>query len=352
MTRPKILIVGGGGPGGMNTFVEEQEQNLSKEFDVDVFNTYVGYDGCIGFLTSIFISLYRLFKFPFRTLPDLVHVNSSAYLDFYRASFYIFTVAYIWNKPVVVRFGGSGFDEFIETDSRVKQRYFSLVLSSIDQILVLTELQKSAVKQYVSDENVHILRQTTEVENFSPNFEYEIPRLLYLASLNERKGTPEFIQTIDTLCQRDDLEFRVDIAGDGSYREEIEALADKYGQVEYHGYVTGQEKFELYNNASIFVLPTHSEGFPNVIIEAMAGGNAIITTTASGIPEIVGEENGITIEPGNIGELTSAIAELTSNPDRVENMGITNHATATEDHDWSATVSNLEAIYQKILKKY
>lgn len=64
----------------------------------------------------------------------------------------------------------------------------------------------------------------------------------------------------------------------------------------------------------VFVLPTYSEGFPNVILESMACGCAIVTTPVGAIPEMLGEENGkhygLMVEPRNVGQLKSAIEKM------------------------------------------
>ena len=344
--------IGGTGKGGVHTFIKEQYENLSDKYYVEIHNTAP----VLGQVVSTFLlSLWQLLRFPIRQPPDIVHINSSAKFDFYRNSLYVLFSSHVWDRPVVVRFGGSGFDEFIQTDSRIKRAYISMVLSSIDRILVLTSLQEVAVTRYVSDQKVTILRQATEIHKFSPEFDHQTPRVLHLTELCERKGTREFIEAVETLlaCDGPDCpEFRVDIAGDGEFRTDVEKLAGRDDRVEYHGYVTGKTKYELYNNASIFVLPTYSEGFPSVVIEAMAGGNVIVTTTASGIPEIIGEENGITIEPGDAKQLINTLTTLLSDPARVEEMARRNYAVATESHNWSATVERLEKIYDEALASH
>ena len=64
----------------------------------------------------------------------------------------------------------------------------------------------------------------------------------------------------------------------------------------------------------IFVLPSYTEGFPNVILESMACGCAIIATTVGAIPELIGEEdgrqNGVLIPPRNADALKKALNQL------------------------------------------
>ena len=66
----------------------------------------------------------------------------------------------------------------------------------------------------------------------------------------------------------------------------------------------------------VFVLPTYTEGFPNVILESMACGCAIVTTPVGAIPEMLGEEDGksygLMVEPRNVEQLRAAIEKMLS----------------------------------------
>ena len=55
------------------------------------------------------------------------------------------------------------------------------------------------------------------------------------------------------------------------------------------------------------MLPSYYEGLPMAILEGMAAGKAVISTTAGAIPEVVGEENGILIKPGDVAALAQAL---------------------------------------------
>jgi glycosyltransferase involved in cell wall biosynthesis len=66
----------------------------------------------------------------------------------------------------------------------------------------------------------------------------------------------------------------------------------------------------------VFILPTYSEGFPNVILESMACGCAIVTTPVGAIPEMLEEKDGkhygIMVEPRNVNQLRNAIDKMLS----------------------------------------
>ena len=80
----------------------------------------------------------------------------------------------------------------------------------------------------------------------------------------------------------------------------------------YHGPVSGIKKVDLLRSSSIFILPTYypTEAYPISIIEAMATGNAIITTKHNYLEKIISEKHGITIQKRDYGEIISSIKKL------------------------------------------
>ena len=72
------------------------------------------------------------------------------------------------------------------------------------------------------------------------------------------------------------------------------------------GWADFDKKLELLKRSSVLVLPSYNEGLPMAILEGMACGKAIISTTVGAIPEVVKEENGILIEPGDIKKLSES----------------------------------------------
>jgi glycosyltransferase involved in cell wall biosynthesis len=78
--------------------------------------------------------------------------------------------------------------------------------------------------------------------------------------------------------------------------------------VTFHGLKTKGEIAEFMREADLFVLPSIWENLPCVIIEAMASGLPMVSTLTGGIPEIVNDEVGILVPPGNVNALSGAIA--------------------------------------------
>jgi glycosyltransferase involved in cell wall biosynthesis len=66
------------------------------------------------------------------------------------------------------------------------------------------------------------------------------------------------------------------------------------------------------NAATIVSLPSYNEGVPNVLLEAMACGTPVVATNVGGIPEVVQQQAGILVEPGDVAALANALAKAIS----------------------------------------
>ncbi|MEE9218376.1 MAG: glycosyltransferase, partial [Acidobacteriota bacterium] len=102
---------------------------------------------------------------------------------------------------------------------------------------------------------------------------------------------------------------------EASFKERVRRLGLE-SKVHFHGYVAfGSGLERLYDGATLFILPSNTEGFPQVILEAMAAGIPVIATAVGGIPFLVRNGvNGLLIPPRNADALASAIMRLLSAP--------------------------------------
>jgi glycosyltransferase involved in cell wall biosynthesis len=112
--------------------------------------------------------------------------------------------------------------------------------------------------------------------------------------------------------------------------------------------VSESRKHELLSEGSIYVLPTHAENLPIALLEGMAGGNAVVSTPVGGIPNVVGEDQGVLVAPGDVAALADALAGLLEAPDRVERVGRRNRRFVEANHAWDAAVDRLESLYLEL----
>ena len=110
------------------------------------------------------------------------------------------------------------------------------------------------------------------------------------------------------------------------FEEMAKSLGDK---VKYLGFLEGEKKREIFQDADVLLLPSYGEGLPMVVLEALEAGCSVITTDVGAIPEIVTLENGVIIKPGDLLALKNAIeAYLTMDADKLKGQQWHNHEVA------------------------
>lgn len=133
-------------------------------------------------------------------------------------------------------------------------------------------------------------------------------KVIFVGRLIKDKGVADLINSMKELP-----EYELIIVGDGPEREHLESISRGMA-VTFTGLVMPSQVKEYLQQARILVLPSHSESFPNVIMEAMACGVPVVATRTGGIPSLVHHsETGYLFEIGDIEKMVSYIKCLMEN---------------------------------------
>lgn len=139
------------------------------------------------------------------------------------------------------------------------------------------------------------------------------------------------------------------ITGDGPYLEECKEMFPK--DTIYTGFKKGHELAEIYASCDIFVCPSSTETFGNVILEAMASGLAVIGADAGGIREIIEhKQNGLKFRAKDSAELTCCMQELIEN-NNLRDYIKSNGLKFVQNRTWNKIIDNLFGIYCEVLKE-
>lgn len=347
-----LLIVGPASrdTGGVARYVIDQQRVLPEGVRPRVFDvrTPPG-SGWRRFLRAVLLALVDGLRFPFRSRPDVVHVHTSYGHAFYRAGYYVLVAKLLWRRPVVLHIHGSSFDAFLQSASSLGRRYQDLVLGRADRIVALSEYWKTVLSERVPPHRIVVIPNAVDPDAYDPRPRTEPPTITFVSNLIERKGVREFLTAIDRLARDGSPPFTVEIAGDGPLKDRVTETASEYEGVTYHGYVPEETKRELLETGSIFVLPTHAEGLPIALLEGMAAGNAVVSTRVGSIPEVIDEENGALVNPGDVDELTETLRELLTATDLAV-IGERNHERIRQDYSWDAVSERLTATYRELTR--
>jgi len=253
--------------------------------------------------------LFRLFH---RLLWDrdirIVHIHTAAGRSFPKHLLYA-RLARLTGRKTVLHCHASRFQVWYEGLSEGRRRRVREEMGRLDRLVCLSEAWKTYfVSIGMPEEKVCVLRNITpEPPAGLPMRETAPLRLLFLGEIGPRKGVFDLLEAMKGIPEG----VRLDIGGNRMEAELRTAIRDGGldDRVFFHGFVSGEQKRDLLARAHVFVLPSHNEGLPISILEAMSYGCAIISTPVGGIPEVVGE-NGVLVPPGDVEAIRSAILSM------------------------------------------
>ncbi|MER9900199.1 glycosyltransferase [Mesorhizobium sp. M0130] len=149
-------------------------------------------------------------------------------------------------------------------------------------------------------------------------------RLICVGRLAPEKGHHVLLEALAHLKQRG-VSCHLDIVGTGPLEAELKARSTALGlrdNVTFRGFVPyGPALFELYQQAGALVLPSFTEGFPQVINESLCIGLPTIATAVGGIPLFLKDnETAMIVPPGNVTALAAAIEQVVCRPELRERL--------------------------------
>ena len=218
---------------------------------------------------------------------------------------------------------------------KLYERLDKLVLRWMDEVVCVSQGQAKKVRRVgVPKQKVRVICDAVRVERFdNPDSEYrsqleslfpEKPEVIVGAAgrLSIEKGY-RFLVDAAAEVVREQPHVGFVLFGDGPLRDDIagriesKGLADKF---QLPGFTRDLDKF--YPHFDLFVLPSFTEGLPNVVLEAFAAGVPVVATAVGGTPEAVEDGvNGYLVPPGEAEPLADRIARLASNPADRRAMG-------------------------------
>jgi len=179
------------------------------------------------------------------------------------------------------------------------------------------------------------------------------PRAIFVGGNLQRKGLPVLIAAVARL-RNVISNLEVWVVGADKTATQMQILCREFGvseQFRFWGWRSQQELIELYAQADVFVMPSFTEGFGYVFLEAMAAGLPIIGSRAGGIAEIIENGiNGILVNPGDVEDLALALELVLSNRDiaiQLQQAGL----ETVKQFNMNRMMNCTYAVYESVLQQ-
>ncbi|TVR39061.1 MAG: glycosyltransferase family 1 protein [Cryomorphaceae bacterium] len=354
MPKPRVLLLGKLPPPFMGPAVATQlllRSRLNEWFDLHHFdtrlNTSVKSLGRFGW-RKLWRSIggYRQLHQLARSLkPDLALVPiSQTTMGFLKDSLYVRILSGAGVK-VLVQLRGSQFRNWYHSASPLTRWWVRNSLKKTEGVLVLGNNLRYLFEGLFPPEKIFVAPNGGDFPELgAKRVSAAKPlRLLYLSNFLPGKGFDLLLRALAALPQEVQCECVLNAYGawdNPDYQERCLSLIQKHSlhQVHLHSPVSGADKWAALNNADVFAfIPTHPEGHPWAIVEAMAAGLPVLTSDQGAIVEsVLHDQNGFVVNTTDETELAERITLLIRNPDLVMEMGRKSRARYesgfTEEH--------------------
>jgi glycosyltransferase involved in cell wall biosynthesis len=225
-----------------------------------------------------------------------------------------------------------------------------------------SELYKSIPKLNIDAKKVFLITTGVDTEIFKPGDGKEFLRaeldikeddiaILYVGRLDLVKGVNYLLEAAKEIIPNyKNIKFL--IVGDGSLREQYESFAKSFSDnIVFTGF--REDIAALMNIADMFVLPSLSEGAPNVIMEASSSGLPVIATEVGEMPEMVLDgKTGILVKSKDVNGLVSALKKLIDNSLLAKRMGKAGRKRMEEEYSWDIICGKIENAYRNVIADY
>ena len=278
----------------------------------------------------------------------LIHVHLASRASFWRKSL-VCAIASLGRRPYVLHVHGGDFSKFYEEECGAIAKFVvRRTLSRADLILALSEHWRAMLLRIAPGSRVHVLPNSVPVaEKAAPLA--GAPRVLYTGRISFRKGTFDLLEGFARVAG-EFPDATLTCAGDGERLQLLErakALGLE-GRVFCPGWISSAEVAMELSRATIFALPSHAEGVPMAVLEAMARGLPVLTTPVGGIPEVVQSGcNGILVKPQDIEAIAQGLRTLLSSEAERKRLGNAARDTIERNFALPVTLDKLAAIYRE-----
>lgn len=287
---------------------KEKGYNLPLREVVDGIQVYR-----VGFEKTSFLSIWTFYKKHFEKITDFLVENMvsfpmlSPFISHQKKS--ITVVHHLTGKEY---FNSHKFPKSIV--GYCLEEYIIPLVYKRKKIITVSDLTKRELNRLgISDNNISIIPPGINNEYFIPGVKSATPLIVYIGRYDGSNG----VKKVDHLIQsfrsiQDEIpQAKMIIAGPNKHEAELQKLSEGLN-VELLGFISEEEKRELYQKAWLFASPSYREGFGITMVEANACGTPVVGYQIPGL-DTISDEAGQFVESGNIEELTNAIKEILMN---------------------------------------
>ncbi len=283
--------------------------------------------------------------------PDLVMLNPSLAPNALKRDSLFLKIASIFKVKTMVFFHGFNLSYAETMDAQI----FLKMFSKADAYIVLSDSFKNYLREWGVKQPIYCT--TTKVDDrLLDNMDISIRTgkvntILFLARIEKAKGIYEVVDTFN-LVQKIYPDMHLHIVGDGTELDNLKEYVRKLNltNIEFTGMLSGDSLINQYKKSDIYLFPSHGEGMPTTVLEAMAFGLPVITRPVGGLVDFF--ENGrmgVMVDSLAAEDFLEAIQQYIDDPQLTERTALYNYNYAKEHFYASTVAGKMEDLFKRVV---
>lgn len=284
-----------------------------------------------------------------RQHPAVVHVHAASRASFVRKSI-VLLIARMSGCKTIFHLHGGGFRQYATVEAGVwMRRWIRHTLEASSVVITLSNGWADFMHAFAPKSRVVVVPNSVPLPVPSTLRE-EAQRVLFLGRLEAAKGVFELLAAGARLAPRfPDL--RLVFGGEGD-ADALRRRAAELGigdRIELLGWVGPQERDAQLARAAVFCLPSHAEGLPMAMLEAMASGRAVVASSVGGIPETIADgDNGLLVPAGDEQALADRLEQVLGDGALRARLGRRARSTIEQHYSTEVVCGQLSALYREL----
>jgi glycosyltransferase involved in cell wall biosynthesis len=302
-------------------------------------------------VTTALKAWFRVALLLHRLDAPLVHVQVASRGSFWR-KFVVCWLARAAGRPYIFHLHGGGFTRFYDEESSwLGRRLIRSTLQHAALIIALSEEWRERVLRICPVAKVEVLHNAVAVPDIQQlrSLDDRDSTLLFLGHLLRDKGVYELVRAFAKVAPKFPRAKLV-LGGTGDL-DGVQKLAADLGiadRLSCPGWLGPDDKSAALASSLIFLLPSHAEGMPMALLEAMSWGLPVIATPVGGIPQVVDHEvSGLLVAAGDIEALAGQIERLLADPALRKRLGANARTRIESDFSLRDALERLTTIYNR-----
>lgn len=343
--------------------LKENSESINTKFYV-ISNTPLNLTDRI--ISFIVVKLKKLYKYSFsffnekkfiqiikKNNIDLIHCNYGT------SGLKIMNLAKKNNIPLIVHF--HGFDASVSLKDPYYVKFLPKLFKISAKIIAVSNDMKERLLPYTEKDKIVVIPYGSNFNKINFNnkkYNNDIIRILHVGRLTPKKGVFDLVNVFNKIIKTKQYKIKLDIIGNGEELLQIKNYIAKNKLSEFvvlHNSLPHENVISFMKTSDIFVLNSRvapsgdKEGFPNVIIEAMACESAIVSTYHAGIPmAVTNEKEGLLVEEKNNNELEKALVRLIVNNEERKKFAENAKEKALKKFSVEKMIEEYNRIYESV----